>query len=129
MDKDVSACSAWIFLNHVPVHGSTATGAALVAQCPDPMLACAVAWAVGGDHRAWSLRLPFPAAARVKRMVSRKRLAIDSCNVDVPFPGCLAAYVGNFRVFLIRQGEKDRQVAVGSEGRTGANPPPPLQSA
>ena len=45
-------------------------------------------------------------------MVSRKRLAIDGFNVDLPFPERLAANEGNFRVFLTRQGEKDRQVAV-----------------
>ena len=46
------------------------------------------------------------------KMASRKRLAQDVFNVDLPFLERLAANERNFRVFTIRQGEKDRQVEV-----------------
>lgn len=46
------------------------------------------------------------------KIASRKRLAQDIFNVDLPFLERLAANEGNFRVFTIRRGEKDRQVEV-----------------
>lgn len=46
------------------------------------------------------------------KLASRKRLAQDIFNVDLSFLERLAANEGNFRVFTIRQGEKDRQVEV-----------------
>jgi hypothetical protein len=46
------------------------------------------------------------------KIAGRKRLAQDVFNVDLPFLERLAANEGNFRVFTIRQGEKDRQVEV-----------------
>lgn len=45
-------------------------------------------------------------------MSSRKRLAQDVFNVDLPFMERLAANENNFRVFKIKQGEKLRQVEV-----------------
>ena len=46
------------------------------------------------------------------KLSSRKRLAQDVFNVDLLFLEHLAANEGNFRVFKIKQGEKDRQVEV-----------------
>ena len=46
------------------------------------------------------------------KLASRKRLAQDVFNVDLPFLERLAANTGNFRVFTIKQGEKERQVEV-----------------
>ncbi|MEO0314047.1 MAG: hypothetical protein RI928_503 [Pseudomonadota bacterium] len=46
------------------------------------------------------------------KLSSRKRLAQDVFNVDLPFLERLAANPGNFRVFTIKQGEKVRQVEV-----------------
>ena len=46
------------------------------------------------------------------KVASRKRLAQDVFNVDLPFLERLAANEGNFRVFTIKQGEKERQVEV-----------------
>lgn len=46
------------------------------------------------------------------KVASRKRLAQDVFNVDLPFMERLAANEGNFRVFKIKQGTKDRQVEV-----------------
>ena len=46
------------------------------------------------------------------KIASRKRLAQDVLNVDLPFLERLAANEKNFRVFTIKQGEKDRQVEV-----------------
>lgn len=46
------------------------------------------------------------------KIASRKRLAQEVFNVDLPFLERLAANEGNFRVFTIRRGEKDRQVEV-----------------
>jgi hypothetical protein len=46
------------------------------------------------------------------KIASRKRLAQDVFNVDLPFLERLAANEGNFRVFTIKQGDKDRQVEV-----------------
>lgn len=46
------------------------------------------------------------------KLSSRKRLAQDVFNVDLPFLERLAANENNFRVFTIKQGEKDRQVEV-----------------
>lgn len=46
------------------------------------------------------------------KMASRKRLAQDVFNVDLPFLDRLAANKNNFRVFNIKQGEKLRQVEV-----------------
>ena len=46
------------------------------------------------------------------KATSRKRLAQDVFNVDLPFLERLAANEGNFRVFTIKRGEKERQVEV-----------------
>ena len=46
------------------------------------------------------------------KIASRKRLAQDIFNVELSFLQRLAANAGNFRVFTIRQGEKERQVEV-----------------
>ncbi len=46
------------------------------------------------------------------KIASRKRLAQDIFNTDLPFLERLAANEGNFRVFTIKQGEKERQVEV-----------------
>lgn len=46
------------------------------------------------------------------KLASRRRLAQDVFNVDLPFLEHLAANGGNFRVFTLKQGEKDRQVEV-----------------
>jgi hypothetical protein len=46
------------------------------------------------------------------KIASRKRLALDVFNVDLSFLERLAANERNFRVFTIRQGDKDRQVEV-----------------
>jgi hypothetical protein len=46
------------------------------------------------------------------KIASRKRLAQDVFNVDLPFLERLAGNEGNFRVFTIKQGEKTRRVEV-----------------
>jgi hypothetical protein len=46
------------------------------------------------------------------KIASRKRLAQDVFNVDLPFLERLAANERNYRVFTIKQGEKERQVEV-----------------
>ncbi len=46
------------------------------------------------------------------KIASRKRLAQDIFNVNLPFLERLAANKNNFRVFKIKQGEKERQVEV-----------------
>lgn len=46
------------------------------------------------------------------KIASRKRLAQEVFNVDLAFLERLAANEGNFRVFRIKQGDKERQVEV-----------------